>query len=169
MGAFDKLLKWHRKHYRFEVGNGGSVQPGDGDYCILQGGTRKIEVYDYGAYNEKNEVLEYAATLDEEGNCTDDGNDHLWTMEQIIEKALELWHSDQKDKQYYYIMMQSGPKENYEAPSFALKHSTLLVSGNLWYQGSAIFTSESEILNALFNHYKYDCNSVHVREIKCVG
>jgi hypothetical protein len=77
MNALEELEAWSRKHYRYTIINGGSMQPGDGVYVELEAGDRKVGV----------------------GECDLEGKLY-GTLEEVIREAIRIWHADRSPKNY---------------------------------------------------------------------
>lgn len=86
--ALAELEKWNRKHYRFTVGCGGNVQPGDGVFVELVAAGRKVLVDEYDCPQRDEDGLPAA------------------TMADIIREALRRWHADANPKWFRLLWYQ---------------------------------------------------------------
>jgi hypothetical protein len=130
VSAFEQLMRWSRKHYRWSIVCGGSVQPGDGVTVILEAAGRKVTVDDY------------ECDIESEDGTTD----HWGDADDAILEALRRWRADEKPKRFRIIW--SAP----ESPPDGFDWSSWC-NGDRWYV-ELIAPTESKAIAILNQFYR---------------
>ncbi len=126
------LEKWLRKHYRFEIVNGGNFDTCTATVVKLRGGTRKVEV-DYS------ELVRWSP---DESH----GDDYFPTVDDLLKEAIRRWHADTTVKRFSAtVKYRTDPMPVWESGTAIMLYDTV---------------SESEVAAAVYAEFG-EAASIH--------